>query len=246
MPSKESIAVILGAIALVASKKVAGSKSHSIIEAINRKDIESLSSNLPENQFIHFTNGFMNIEDPKLYRHTKQGEPFTLFQQSLGPDVGIYITKDVHYGDGWGLKNAAFLCIIEVEDDNLFPDEDWIGWRIVEELKGIHKYPLSETYTKIGKRVIKQYGDIPYPFLGDKTFNQLINEENIYLDWAAPFGIRANKVMTQSERMSIIDNWRKGNLERYGGMEEIYPNEFFIPDPENTGIKPVKVFKIVD
>ena len=133
MSSKESIAVILGSFALGLSKT--GSKSTSPINLIKRKKVEHIASSLTENQFLHFTNGFPDIDAPRIYRNSIWGEPFTLHQESLVPDMGLYITKDYLYGEGYAFKNSDFLCIVEAQDDKLFPDEDWLSFRILEEFR---------------------------------------------------------------------------------------------------------------
>jgi hypothetical protein len=247
MPSKESIAVILGSIALGLRKK--GSKNTPTpIETIDRYSLKNLLSHLGSNEYIHGTMGFSDYRNPILYRNPMHPPIFSKEQEAITPDMGIYITNDFNY-PGFETNNMNYICIVEAEDSELKIDEDWLGDACIWLLANpeLNEEP-DKLLRSIGKRALSRFGTtilnkIPV------SFNQYIKEftENlknrmpvfIEIEYAAAFGKRVNAVITPEETAKLIE-WSEM------GMLPSRIKAFFIPDPENKGVKPKRIFRIVD
>jgi len=286
MPSKESIAVILGAIALGLRNK--GSKDvQPVIENITEEELTSRFARYPtelkKNQFLHGSTGFENIANPVLKRNPKHPIIFSQEQELETPDHGIYISQYVDtvlwYTKG---KENRYVSLIEVNPDDLMIDEDTIGEvaysvnnvfgeqhklayeMIMPKLYDNPKSPIN-IILKLYKQAMKFYGhhkpkDMKYPLQSIERLDEIdeIDKVNYYVeDRSLPklvifLGKRINFIMSEEERKILVKALMRGLLsssEDDEYVDTIYrPSHinFFIPDRENKGIKPIKVFRIID
>jgi len=247
--SKESIAVILGAIALAVSKKLAGSKNMPTpIDTIDRYTLKDRLKQLKPNEYIHGTMGFADPSNPILYRNPKHPVIFSKEQEAITPDMGIYITNRFNY-PGFETNTMNYICIVEADDSQLKIDEDWLGdacmWMIVETQWNEEPEKLLRD---LGHRALKRFGDTKLKDM-HISLNQYVQELDtnlkngspvfVEIEYAATFGKRINQVITSEETAKLIE-WSRMD------MLPSTIQAFWIPDPENKGIQPKEIYYVID
>lgn len=282
MTSKESIAVILGAIALGLRNK--GSKDvQPEIENITKEELVrrfgEYGQNLEENQYLHGSSVVGNIHNPILKRNPKHPAIFSEEQELETPDHGIYITKHPKYALSYNKgKENRYVSLVEVDDSNLMIDEDSLGemtYNIVSALGAHNKHifemsapklydnpksPLN-IILKLYDKTMDLYGhhkpkDMKYSL---ESLNSEIDDIEYYAEDQRKLpriiiylGKRMNSLMSKEERMILVKALKNGSLslsEDDHMVHFLYQTNkahFFIPDREEKGIKPIKVFRIID
>lgn len=296
MLSKESIAVILGAIALGIRSK--GSKdTQPVIENITEKELISrfgrFGHNLEKNQYLHASTGFENTTSPILKRNPNHPAVLSDEQRITTPDMGIYLTKDpiyaLRYNEG---KENRYMSLVEVNKNNLMIDEDVLGllakcvyrWYlennefVIEDMKNPRS--ISSILIKLYKEAMMRYGNQKPSDHSSSLydFNDQIEEEankwlesnqnegfismphhgdedsDVRMRMSIFLGKRLNMIISKEETKIISDGIESNNIvSDFIGNQMITMSlsnyllsAYFLPDRENKGIKPIKVFRIID